>query len=150
MFHSVELQSLDRAKELISLGMKLKKKRKQVFILQPCPAHKGSCCSIYDQRPQRCRIFECRQVLLIRSGEITVPNALEKIADVKVRIAGVEKLLDQAGATNRRRSLKRRHQKVLDDVPELPGNPEAELFPERLAAAMLELEEVLERDFRVK
>ena len=144
LFHSVEMQPLDQLKELLSLGLKLKKKRKQVFVLQPCPAHKDSCCSIYGQRPQRCRIFECRQL---------------------------------AGATNRRRSLKRRHQKVLDDVPdEYEGEPcesgagilpmrdsrmngqdclssvaaEPQTLRERLAAAMLELEDVLETDFRVK
>ena len=150
MFHSVELQSLDRAKELLSLGMKLKKKRKQVFILQPCPAHKDSCCAIYDQRPQRCRIFECRQIQLVRSGGKTEQSALEKILDVKARIAGLEDLLDLAGAPNRRRSLNRRYQKVLDDVPdELVGHDVLGLRV-RLAASMQQLEEVLENDFRVK
>ena len=171
------MQPLDQLKELLSLGLKLKKKRKQVFVLQPCPAHKDSCCSIYGQRPQRCRIFECRQLALLRCGEITEATAIEKISQAKALVARADELLALAGATNRRRSLKRRHQKVLDDVPdEYEGEPcesgagilpmrdsrmngqdclssvaaEPQTLRERLAAAMLELEDVLETDFRVK
>ena len=147
MFHSVELQATDRPKELLSLGMKLKKKRRRNFFRQPCPAHKDSRCSIYEQRPQRCRLFECRQLLLVRSGEITETSALETILEEKKRIAGVENLLDLAGATNRRRSLKRRHQKVLDEPPD---GADVEPLRERLTEAMRQLEEVLERDFRGK
>ena len=150
LFHSVELQPLDEPKELLSLGLKLKKKRKQVFILQPCPAHKKACCSIYAQRPQRCRLFECRQLLLVRSGEITENDAMGKISAAKTRIAWVDELLCLAGSTNRRRSLKRRHQKVLDEPPNESDGIGTAALCERLAGAMRELEEALERDFRVK
>ena len=150
MFHSMELQPSDQLKELLSLGMKLKKKRKQVLILQPCSAYKDSCCAIYAQRPQRCRLFACRQLLRVRSGEIAEQDALEKISDVKSRIDSLDELLDLAGATNRRRSLKRRHQKILDEPLDESGAPAAAALRERLAEAMLELEEVLESDFRVE
>lgn len=149
LFHSVELQALDQPREILSLGMKLKRKRRQAFILQPCPAYKDACCSIYDQRPQRCRIFECRQLVLVRSGEITENDAMGKISAVKTRIAGVDELLCLSGSTNRRRTLKRRHQKVLDEPLEESEGSGAAALREALAGAMRELEEVLERDFRV-
>ena len=50
-------------------------------VSQPCPAfHTGDCtCAIYPERPARCRQFECRQLLAVRAGEITVARALKKI-----------------------------------------------------------------------
>ncbi len=146
LFHSVALQPLDDPKALLSLGLKLKKKRKQVFIIQPCPAHKESCCSIYSDRPQRCRLFVCRQLELVRAGGTSEQAAMEKIAAAKARVAAVDDLLCLAGSPNRRRSLKRRQQKVLDEP--LDG-PEGESLRGQLAAAMAQLEEVLASDFRV-
>ena len=62
MFHRVRLQPADSPKELAALGLKLKRKRGQHYLLQPCPAFQGTHCSIYASRPERCRLFECRQL----------------------------------------------------------------------------------------
>jgi len=146
LFHSVALQPLDDPKALLSLGLKLKKKRKQVFIIQPCPAHKDSCCSIYDARPQRCRLFACRQLELVRAGGISEAEAMEKISTAKALVEVLDDLLCRAGSPNRRRSLRRRQQKVLDEPLDAPGG---EVLRGQLAAAMTQLEEVLASDFRV-
>src|SRR4051812_31950867 len=113
MFHTVRLQPGDSAKELTALGLKLKRKNKQNYILQPCPAYKGSQCSIYQYRPERCRLFECRQLKRVGAGEISESAALEKIRDVQRRVEVVNELMAQAGATNVKRPLSKRWEKVL-------------------------------------
>jgi cell division initiation protein len=52
-------------------GLKLKRKNRQDYILQPCPAYRDAQCSIYLQRPERCRLFECQQLKRVASGAIT-------------------------------------------------------------------------------
>ena len=83
LFHSVELQPGDSPRQLAALGLKLRSKKGVAFFLQPCSAHRevGSTCScaIYDQRPARCRLFNCRQLLGVASGETTETDALGKI-----------------------------------------------------------------------
>ena len=79
MFHTVKLQPADSAKELAALGLKLKRKKGNHYILQPCPAFCGSHCSIYESRPERCRLFECRQLKSVAAGEITEDAALDRI-----------------------------------------------------------------------
>src|SRR4051812_30010660 len=77
MFHSVRLQPNDSARELAALGLKLKRRKQQDWLLQPCPAYQDGQCSIYAQRPQRCRLFECKQLQRVKTGEITEAMALE-------------------------------------------------------------------------
>src|SRR5271163_4672225 len=89
MFHTVWLQPGESPQKLAALGLKLKLKKKQHYLLQPCAAHNGSECAIYMQRPERCRLFECRQLKRIAKGEITEAMAMEKIQDVKRRVREV-------------------------------------------------------------
>src|SRR6478672_8297246 len=87
MFHTVKLQPGDSHKALFALGLKLKKKKKEHYIEQPCPAFQGNQCGIYLQRPTRCRLFECKQLLRVAGGEQTEAVALENIRDVQRRVA---------------------------------------------------------------
>ena len=102
MFHTVRLQPADSAKALAALGLKLKRKKGHDYILQPCPAFRGEQCSIYTARPERCRLFECRQLQRLAAGEITEAAALETIRDVQQRVAHLYALLAQAGTTDRK------------------------------------------------
>ena len=68
MFHTVQLQPGDSAKELAALGLKLKRKQGRHFILQPCPAFQNSQCSIYAARPERCGRFEREGSLVGNEG----------------------------------------------------------------------------------
>src|SRR5678815_2091081 len=82
MFHTVKLQPADSAKELAALGLKLKHKKSGSYIQQPFPQYQYAECAIYTVRPQRCRLFECRQLKRVAAGEITEAMALEKVTDV--------------------------------------------------------------------
>src|SRR5450759_2248587 len=116
MFHRVRLQPADSPKELAALGLKLKRKRGQHYLLQPCPAFQGTHCSIYASRPERCRLFECRQLQRVNAGEITEAMALEKIREVKRRVGEVNDFLGQTGeTTDLRKPLMKRCEKVLSE-----------------------------------
>src|SRR3954452_24978868 len=90
MFHTVRLQPNDSPRELAALGLKLKRRKQQDWLLQPCPAHQDGQCSIYAQRPERCRLFECKQLQRVKTGEITEAMALEKIREVQRLTAQLE------------------------------------------------------------
>ena len=149
LFHTVQLKPGDSAKELAALGLKLKRKQGQHYILQPCPAFKESCCSIYTARPQRCRLFECRQLKRVEAGEISELMALEKIREVQRRVAELDELLQHAGGTNLKRPLSKRFEKVLAEPPEAITDPSAAELRNRLTLAMQELNVILNQDFRI-
>lgn len=77
---------------------------------QPCPAFDhGTCaCAIYNERPARCRKFECRQFISVRNGEITPEAALKRIRKARQLAAKVERLLAELGHEEARLSLSRR------------------------------------------
>ena len=149
LFHTVQLQPGDSAKALAALGLKLKRKQGHHYILQPCPAFKESCCSIYAARPQRCRLFECRQLQRVEAGETTEAMALEKIRAVQRRVAEMDGLLESFGGTNRKRPLSKRFEKVMADPPETLIEPAAVALRHRLTLAMAELKAMLNQDFRI-
>ena len=149
MFHTVRLQPADSAKGLAALGLKLKRKKGAHYILQPCPAWQDSACSIYAARPERCRLFECRQLQRIASGETTEAAAREKIRDVHLRVVNLNALLARAGTTDARRPLAKRCEKIMAEPLDASSDPAAVALRDALTREMQELNAVLDADFRL-
>lgn len=149
MFHTVQLQPEDSAKELAALGLKLKRKQGRQFILQPCPAFQNSQCSIYAARPERCGRFECQQLKRVAAGAITEMMALEKIHTAQRRVAQINELLQRAGKTNFKHPLSKRCEKALAEPIELSANAEAMALRRQLTQTMQELNVLLNDDFRI-
>jgi uncharacterized protein len=145
LFFSVRLQDGDSARELTALGLKIKRRADGQHMLQPCPAHTGSRCTVYDARPIRCRLFACRQLLGVEAGEISENAALEKIAEARRLTDRVRSLLESAGDTRSHKSVATRYETVFTP----PLDPETAETREALAAAMKELEEFLTQEFRL-
>jgi hypothetical protein len=143
LFHAGVLQEGDSERALSALGLKIKRRGHAPHFLQPCTAHRDSCCTIYDQRPQRCRLFNCRQLIGVMAGDITESAALEKIHDAKSRTARVENLIEQITETNPRRALAQRCANALTTDVRTP-------FHDELESAMSELESLLKTEFRVE
>lgn len=143
LFHSVQLQSDDPTRQLSALGLKIKKKKGQTFFLQPCPAHRESSCAIYEQRPNRCRLFNCRQILQFDAGEITEAAALVKIYEACDLVARINNRISQVAETNPNRGLAQRCASALTTA-------EKSSVHEELESTMQELESLLEKEFRVK
>ena len=149
MFHTVRLQQADSPKELTSLGLKLKRKKGANYILQPCPAFCGTHCSIYESRPERCRLFECRQLKRVAAGEITGAMALEQIRDVQRRVGELEELLKKSGGTNPKRPLSKRYEKATAEPVDQSSDPAALELRSRLNRKLHELDAILNREFRI-
>ncbi len=149
MFHMVQMQPGDAPKELVALGMKLKRKKRQQYILQPCPALKGCHCSIYLQRPERCQLFECRLLKAVAREERSEAEAVEIIRDVRQRVEQVTGLLQRGGKSDERRPLSKRFDKIMTDLAAAPNEPELAALREELGDAMTGLNDLLNRDFRL-
>ena len=142
LFHSVLLGPGDSARTLSALGLKTKRKKGQESFRQPCPAHHGCGCAIYDRRPDRCRHFNCRQLLRVAAGATTEARATEKIAGARRLVGRVDALIGRVAETNPSRSLAQRCANALTTSDPTPLNGELE-------SAMRELESLLDREFRV-
>ncbi len=142
LFHSVVLQPNDRPRALAAHGLRIKRKRSETFFHQPCPAHAGGRCTIYDDRPTRCRAFDCRQLLQVATGEITESRALATIASARDQVTQVNALIDQITETNPARSLSHRTANALTTNHPTPVQA-------ALSSAQQELESFLDENFRV-
>lgn len=149
IFHNVRLQPRDVPPALAALGLKLKRKSRGDMILQPCPAYRDHCCSIYAQRPQRCRLFECRQLRQLATGEITEAMALEKIRGVQARAARLDVLSRRADGSARKGPLSKRCETALAEPFDATTQPELLGQREELARGLAELDAILDEDFRV-
>ena len=145
LFFSVRLQPGENTRPLSARGLKIKRRADGLHLLQPCAAHSGSGCTVYEHRPARCRLFVCRQLLVVEAGEISEDAALEKIIEARRLSAHVHELLEEAGDTRPHKALATRCETVFTP----PLDPETSAVREKLSAAMTELEEFLAREFRV-
>jgi len=150
MFRMVQLQEDDSPRELMALGVKLKRKNREPCILQPCPAHAESKCGIYAQRPVRCRRFECLQLKRVASGEITESMASAAIADAQGKVHLVRKLLQQSDGYDDRKSLSKCYEHVVAEWLELGFAEKAPNWMGQLTQAMRDLQLLLNRDFRLE
>ena len=150
LFHTVKMQPADSPKALAALGLKLKRKSGAQYLLQPCPAFCGTHCSIYPARPERCRVFECRQLQRVAAGEITEADALERILEVRRRVEELEDLLQKSGRTNPKRPLSKRCEKATAEPVTAASEPAAIELRERLTRAMHAVDSMLDREFRIQ
>lgn len=142
LFHSVKLQKGDSARQLAARGIKIRSKKGQAFFLQPCSAHQNGSCQIYEDRPARCRLFNCRQLVLLEKGETTKEDALGKIREARQQVDIVNGLLNQIAETNPNRSLAQRCANALT-------TPDPSPLHQKLEFTMAQLEAHLEKHFRV-
>ncbi|MDB6150086.1 MAG: Flagellin N-methylase [Chthoniobacter sp.] len=149
MFHTVRLQPKDTPAELAALGLKLKRKHRQDYILQPCPAYRDAHCSIYADRPERCRLFECRQLQRVQTGEVTEAHALERIREVQRRAAHLDVLSRRSDGSLRKGPLSKRCETALAEPFDATTHPELVAEREALARGLAELDALLDAEFRL-
>jgi Fe-S-cluster containining protein len=124
------------------LGLTLKRKTGLTTFRQPCSAHQNNQCAIYENRPQRCRLFNCQQLLRVATGEITQSLAQETIASTRGKRNQVIEKIEQLTETNPNQGLTQRFAVAL-------ANTAPSLERTELEAAMTELQAILEKEFRV-
>jgi len=147
LFADVELRAGDDAKRLEKLGLALEKKGKnKLAFAQPCAGFDGRLCKIYQDRPKRCRLFECGLLKRVEAGELTAKTALKKIAGAKKRAGQVRELLRLLGERDGRSALAHRYAAAMSAPVNLADEQNAERHGE-LMLAVNDLMTVLQRDF---
>jgi len=146
LFFGAKLQPAEPARLLRALGLKIKRRHGELFCLQPCAAHLGGACSIYESRPARCREFECRQLLSLGRQEISEEAAMRNIRFARSLVDRVEALLALAKDERCGKSLAARCETIFN--PPLDDFPDAEQIRSKLRAAWEELEAFLSSHFR--
>lgn len=143
LFFGAQLQPGDSARKLEKLGLKVKRREGQLIMLQPCTAHREMSCRVYADRPTRCRLFACRQLLAVEAGERTAEEALATIGSALAQVERVKDLLREAGDSREHKALQTRHESVFTE----PLDETRAAAREMLRTAMAELDGTLQNHF---
>ena len=148
LFADVELRAGDDAKQLKTLGLTLKiKGRAKLAFAQPCACFDGKFCSIYADRPKRCRTFECGLLKRVQDGRLATDSALGKIAQTKSQVEKVRGLLRELGQNDERLAMTKRYAQAMRAPMDLSDH---ETNSERRGELMLAVDglmQQLQRDF---
>jgi Fe-S-cluster containining protein len=148
LFADVELRAGDNEKQLAQLGLRVEKKgRSKLAFAQPCACFDGTLCNIYEDRPRRCRTFECGLLKRVQAGELETDAALIKISKAKRRVEKVRERLRQLGQKDEQLALVKRYAEAMSAPIDLSKE---EADSERRGELMLAYDELmkqLQRDF---
>lgn len=142
LFEIVRLQSGDSTRALESLGLKINRKKKEPYFHQPCSALKGCTCTVYEGRPVRCRLFECKLLKKLASDEITESEADLVITKTRHLVHLVEQFLSTHGDPEGAKPLIERYRQRMESL-------ESECTQE-LSAQMKALHDFLNQHFRLE
>lgn len=149
MFQIVRMQPGEVPAELGRLGLKIRCRSGEFFMEQPCSALREKRCTVYEQRPVRCRLFNCQQLGRVERGETTEAEAMARIVETRELVERVRGLIEQCGLREDGQALVERYERVAST----PVNPELEpdlaAAREDLDAAMRKLKLQLNREFRL-
>ncbi len=150
LFADVELRPGDNPARFKKIGLQIQQKglRKLAFA-QPCACFDGCNCRIYEERPGRCRTFECGLLKKVENGEMAPANALKKIVSAKNKAERVRELLQLNGQNDATLALTHRYQAAMSEPMNLAEEDSSENRGE-LMMAVNDLMQVLQRDFLQK
>jgi uncharacterized protein len=147
LFGDVELRTGDDATRLAELELPLAKKGSKLAFTQPCSCFDGKLCTIYADRPKRCRTFECGLLKGVEMNEMTAEEALKKISTAKIQVGKVRGLLRQLGQKDESVAMTKRYTAVMSRPIDLSDH---ETDSERRGELMLAVDELmrqLQQDF---
>jgi uncharacterized protein len=148
LFGDVELRAGDDAERLKQLGLTLEKKgRSKLAFAQSCACFDGKLCKIYDDRPKRCRTFECGLLKRVQADELSAGAALKKISVAKILVKKVRELLRSLGEKNERLALAKRYANAMSAPIDLSASENNSELRGELMLAVNELMQVLQCDF---
>ena len=148
LFADVELRAGDDVKRLAKLGLPLAKKGKsKVAFAQPCACFDGKLCKIYNDRPRRCRLFECGLLKKVSAGEMKAGAALKKISKTKELAKRVRDLLESLGERPEEMALMECYKQAMQAPIELNSAESNGKRRGELMQAFSDLMLILQRDF---
>jgi Fe-S-cluster containining protein len=141
LFADVELRAGDDAGRLAELGLSLEKKgRNKIAFAQPCACFGGKLCAIYDDRPKRCRTFECGLLKRVQADELDADAALKTISKSKRQAEKVRVLLRQLGQKDESLAMTKRYAQAMSAPIDLA---DLESDSERRGELMLAVDELM-------
>jgi Fe-S-cluster containining protein len=147
LFADVELRKGDDAQRLAELGMSLEKKGRHRAFTQPCACFDGRLCQIYNERPKRCRTFECGLLKRVQAGELGADAVLKTIARAKRQVEKVCKLLRRADSDGERLALSQRYGRAMSRPVDLSAGKASVELPGKLMRTYRDLMLMLQGDF---
>jgi Fe-S-cluster containining protein len=165
LFADVELRAGDDPKRLKKLGLTIFKKSKEEeheheeekelrkggrskpAFAQPCACFDGKFCGIYEDRPKRCRLFECGLLKRVQAEEMSAAAALKKISTAKALAAKVRELLHSLGQPHEKLALTKCYTQAMSEPIDLADESGSAERRGELMLAVNDLMHVLQRDF---
>jgi Fe-S-cluster containining protein len=148
LFADVELRAGDDAARLAELGLSLHKKGRNKSVFgQPCACFDGKFCGIYDERPKRCRQFECGLLKKVAAEKLSAGVALQKISAAKTHAEKIRGRLCSLGQNDERMALTKRYAEVMSSPIDLAAAENDSELRGELMLAVNELMQILQRDF---
>lgn len=102
IFANLALQPSDNAARLRSLGLPVCSSHSALrppHLTQPCAGFDGCRCSVYADRPQYCREFECVLLKSVQAGRTKPAAAMRIVRTARERADKVRRLLHALGDT---------------------------------------------------
>jgi len=107
----------------------------------------GKLCRIYDDRPKRCRSFECGLLKKVGAKELSAATALKKISEAKILVKKIRELLRSLGQNDERLALTKRYAQAMSAPVDLSASENDSGLRGELMLAVNELMQTLQRDF---
>lgn len=149
MFQIVRMQPGEVPAELGKLGLKIRCRDGEYHMEQPCTALRENRCTVYEQRPVRCRLFNCQQLGRVESGETTEAKAMAMITETRELVERVRGLIEQCGLREDGQALMERYERLMFTPVNKALEPDLARTREELDETMRKLKLRLNREFRV-
>ena len=133
LFADVEVGRGTTPKRLRELGLTPLAKGRSSCLPQPCPALEGRLCTVYADRPRRCRQFECAVLDSVIQGTRTPEEATRLIVSMRHDAGALRALLRKLGDRDAHRPLAHRCTTMLSRPIDLASD-DADLRGELLVA----------------
>ncbi|MCX8155158.1 MAG: YkgJ family cysteine cluster protein [Verrucomicrobiae bacterium] len=147
LFADVELRPGDDPAALTEAGVPLTCKHGKIKFPQPCPCLEQGRCRIYEQRPMRCRAFDCRLLQRAQEGKIALNEARYLIRITREQAERVRRLVRVLGQRDEQMPLSRRYQAVMREPLDLSQGERHQRRRGDLLLAVYELTRLLEQHF---
>ena len=112
-------------------------------LMQPCGALRGTRCSIYKDRPECCRTFECGLLSKLSKGAVTLAEARSRVRELRVRIKSLSAMLQKVQPAE---NLPIR-ERYLEAQELLANRNVSGISSDQLAMAMGRVDQLIRREF---
>jgi len=151
IFADVQLLPEDDVEKLRSLGLAFARHRKSKIrnekFKQPCTAFAGCRCTIYSERPQYCRRFECLLLKNVKAGRTDATEASRVVRSALRRIQRVKRLLRELGDADEGTALSQRFRRIKRSLESGPLDTNAAQKFGELTLAVHDLNMLLAESF---